>query len=81
MEDYSKNEWVEYIKSNLDEFDIQEYIVNKNKREYWHVNVSSKENSHCYGAYEDTDKDKAKNKAIEDLASFLFQNYKTPENL
>lgn len=81
MEEYSRKEWVEYIKSHLDEFGIQEYIVNKNKKDYWHVIVSSKENSHCYGAYEDPDKDKAENNAIEDLASFLFQHYKTPENL
>ena len=80
MEDYSKEDWVYYIKSHLNEFDIQETGPD-NRYRLWHIGITSKANR-LYSEYgEETDKDRAKELAIERLASVLFQYYKTPDNL
>ena len=79
MTDYSKEKWVEYIKSHLNEFDIQE--MGPDNYKLWRVVVTSKVNRQYSEFSEDKDKEKAKSTAIERLAGFLFQYYKTPENL
>lgn len=80
MKDYSKEDWVEYIKSHLNEFEIQESGPD-NKYKLWRIEITSKANRHYSDFYEDADKEIAKETAIIRLASVLFQYYKTPENL
>ena len=77
--DYSIEDWVEYIKSHLNEFDIQE--MGPDKYNLWRVDITSKANRNYSAFYEDVNKETAKNIAIERLASVLFQYYKTPNNI
>lgn len=79
MEDYSKKDWIEYIKSHLNEFDIQE--IGPDKYNLWHIDITSKTNRLYSEFGEDTNKMKAKEIAINGLASVLYQYYKTPENI
>ena len=79
MTDYSKEDWVEFIKSHLNEFDIQE--IGPDKYSLWRIKITSKANRLYSEFGEDTDKGRAKETAMNRLASVLFQYYKTPENL
>ena len=80
MIDYSKEDWVEYIKSHLNEFDIQETGPD-NKYKLWRIGITSKANRLYSEFGEETDKDKAKELAIYRLASVLYQYYRMPNNL
>ena len=79
MEDYSKEDWVDYIKSHLNEFDIQE--TGPDNYKLWHIDITSKINRNYSASYEDVNKETAENIAIERLAGDLFQYYRTPENI
>ena len=80
MIDYSKEDWVEYIKSHLNEFDIQETGPD-NKYKLWRIGITSKANRLYNEFGEETDKDRAKELAIYRLASVLYQYYRMPNNL
>lgn len=80
MKDFSKEDWGEYIKSHLNEFDIQESGPDE-KYKLWRIEISSKANRNYSASYEDVNKETAKNIAIERLAGDLFQYYRTPENI
>lgn len=79
MNDFSKDDWIDYIKSHLSEFSIQEF--EPDKYGLWYVYIKSKYDPRQSTHGEGTNKELAKEKAIKDLAASLFQNHKTPDNL
>ena len=80
MADYSKEDWVKYIKTHLTEFDIQETGPD-GKYHLWCVDITSMANRH-YNAHDyDKDIEIAKDNAILKLAGDLYQDYKTPETI
>lgn len=79
MTDYSKEDWIAYIKSHLNEFDIKETVPDKYN--LWRIDITSKTNRLYSEFGEDINKEIAKDTAVERLASVLYQYYKTPENI
>lgn len=77
MADYSKEDWIGYIKSHLTEFEIQE--SGPDKYGLWRITVTLNANRHYSDYGEDVNKEVAQEEAIMRLAGVLYQEYKTPE--
>ena len=71
MADYSIKEWIEYIEKHLEEFEIQEF--GPDRYNLWRIQITSKSESKLSDYGEDVDKEKAKIKAIKQLAGDLRQ--------
>ena len=71
MADYSIKEWIEYIDKHLEEFEIQEF--GPDRYNLWRIQITSKSESKLSDYGEDVDKEKAKIKAIKQLAGDLRQ--------